>query len=64
MAYRGRFIRVGKAGQYPVLGAYLTFIEREMLENPPSIQPLSADLLARAERLVGDMEVNLEERID
>lgn len=53
-----------EAGEDPVLGAFLAFIERDMVENPTSIQPLSSDLLARAERLVGDMEVDLNERID
>jgi hypothetical protein len=48
----------------PVLGAFLAFIERDMADNPVGIRPLSADLLARAERLVGDMEVDLNERID
>jgi antitoxin PrlF len=52
------------AGHDPVLGAYLSFIERDMSENPSSIQPLSEDLLARAERLVGGMDVDLSERID
>lgn len=51
-------------GEDPVLGAFLAFIERDMVEDPASIQPLSSDLLARAERLVGDMEVDLNERID
>jgi hypothetical protein len=51
-------------GEDPVLGAFLSFIERDMLENPTSIQPLSADLLSRAERLVGGMEIDLNERID
>lgn len=51
-------------GDDPVLGAFLAFIERDMLENPVSIQPLSGELLARAERLVGDVEVDLNDRID
>lgn len=51
-------------GEDPVLGAFLAFIERDMSENPSSIQPMSSDLLARTERLVGDMEVDLNERID
>lgn len=51
-------------GHDPVLGAFLAFIERDMIENPASIQPLSSDLLARAERLVEGMEVDLDERID
>ena len=51
-------------GADPVLDAFLAFIERDMIENPASIQPLSFDLLSRAERLVGDMVVDLNERID
>jgi antitoxin PrlF len=53
-----------EAGDDPVLGAFLAFMERDMVENPTSIRPLSEDLLARAGRLVGDMEVDLNERID
>lgn len=53
-----------EAGDDPVLGAFLAFIERDMLENPSSIEPLSSELLARAERLVEGMEVDLHERID
>jgi prlF antitoxin for toxin YhaV_toxin len=44
-----------------VLGAYLAFLEREMQKHPELIQPLSPDLLARAEALIGDMEVDLNE---
>ena len=51
-------------GDDPVLGAFLAFIERDMIDHPSSIQPLSDDLLARAKRLVGDMEIDLDERID
>lgn len=51
-------------GDDPVLGAFLAFVERDMVENPSSIQPLSGELLARAERLVEGMEVDLNERID
>jgi hypothetical protein len=51
-------------GDDPVLGAFLSFIERDMIDNPDSIQPLSADLLARAERLVGGMQVSLDAPID
>lgn len=51
-------------GDDPVLGAFLAFVERDMLDNPSSIQPLSGELLARAERLVEGMEVDLNERID
>jgi hypothetical protein len=51
-------------GQDPVLGAFLAFVERDMAANPESIQPLSEELLARIDRLVGDMDVDLDERID
>lgn len=51
-------------GDDPVLGAFLSFIERDMIEHPESIQPLSADLLARAKRLVGGMQVNLDAPLD
>ncbi len=45
----------------PVLGAYLAFLERDMTAHPERIRPLSADLLARARALVGDVEVDLDE---
>ena len=48
----------------PVLDAFLAFVARDMVENPVDIEPLSDDLLSRAERLVGNMEVNLNERVD
>ncbi len=51
-------------GEDPVVGAFLAFVERDMIEHPDSIQPLSADLLDRAQRLVGKMVVDLNERID
>ena len=44
--------------------AFHAFIERDMMENPASIQPLSSDLLLRVERLVGNMDVDLNERLD
>jgi len=47
-----------------VLEAFLAIIETDMIENPASIQPLSSDLLARVERPVGSMRVDLNERID
>jgi hypothetical protein len=49
-------------GHDPVLGAFVAFMERDMIENPSSIQPLSSSLLTRAEKLVGNMEVDLDER--
>lgn len=52
----------GSPQRDPVV-AFLALIERDMIENPESIRPLSSDLLDRAERLVGDMDVDLNERI-
>jgi hypothetical protein len=45
----------------PVLGAYLAFIAREMESSPGTIQPLSADSLARAHALVGHLDVDPDE---
>ena len=47
----------------PVLNAYLTLIERDMLEHPERIQPLDPSLLARIESLVGGMEIDLHENL-
>jgi hypothetical protein len=55
---------VAGPGEDPVLGAFLSFVERDMIENKASIQPLSSDLLSRAERLIGDMEVDLDKRLE
>ncbi len=49
------------AGEDPVLGAYLSFLERDMEAHPERIQPLSADSLARAQALVGHVEVDPDE---
>jgi hypothetical protein len=35
-----------------------------MFQNPSSIPPVSEDILARATWLVGDMKVDLNERVD
>ncbi len=51
------------AGEDPVLGAFLSFVERDMMEHPDRIEPLSTDLLARAERLVGGLELDLNEPV-
>ncbi|HEX2201967.1 MAG TPA: type II toxin-antitoxin system PrlF family antitoxin [Longimicrobium sp.] len=46
------------------LEAILSFIDREMREHPEQVRPLSAHPLARAEEPVGDVEVDLDERLD
>jgi hypothetical protein len=48
----------------PVLGTVLSLIERDMLDNPENIQPLSTALLTRAERLVPGMHLNLDAPLD
>ena len=48
-------------GDDPVLGAYLSFLEREMQAHPGRIRPLSADSLARARTLVGHLDVDPDE---
>jgi hypothetical protein len=44
----------------PVVLAYLAFMEEQMARHPELIQPLDA-LLARADELVGHVEVDLDE---
>ncbi|MEW5927609.1 MAG: type II toxin-antitoxin system PrlF family antitoxin [Gemmatimonadota bacterium] len=45
----------------PVLGAYLAFLERDMQARPERIQALPSDLIARAQELVGHLEVDPDE---
>lgn len=45
----------------PVLLAYLSFLEQQMVAHPELIQPLDTDLLARMDALVGDIDVDLTE---
>lgn len=45
----------------PVLGAYLAFIGADMAAHPERIQPLSANSVALARALVGDLEVDPDE---
>ncbi len=49
------------SGTDPVLGAYLAFLERDMQAKPERIQPLPADLIARAQELVGHVDVDPDE---
>lgn len=41
----------------PVLGSFLTFLEKEMQEHPELIQPADKGLLAEIAKLVEDVEV-------
>ncbi|WP_336851987.1 type II toxin-antitoxin system PrlF family antitoxin [Pseudescherichia vulneris] len=44
----------------PVIGSFLQFLENDMQENPGRIKPLRASLLARAESLTADMDIDLD----
>jgi hypothetical protein len=44
----------------PVVLAYLAFLEEQMERHPELIQPMD-EMLARADRLVGHIEVDLDE---
>ena len=48
-------------GEDPVLEAFLAFIERDMLDHPERIAPLSAALVERASELVEGIPVDLDE---
>lgn len=43
------------------LSMYLDLIDHDMRENPSHVRPLSADLLRRADDLVGHITVDLDE---
>jgi antitoxin PrlF len=45
----------------PVMLAFLAFLEKEMIRHPELIQPLDENLLARIDKLVGHIEVDLDE---
>jgi hypothetical protein len=47
-----------------VLSAFLSLIERDMIKCPEGIQPLPVDILARAERLVAGMHVDMDAPLD
>lgn len=68
MTHKGRFARTGNSKRIPGadsgVDAFLSFIERDSIDNPESIQPMSPDFLARAARLVSGLQVNLDEPID
>jgi antitoxin PrlF len=49
------------AEEDPVLGAYLAFLELDIQAHPERIQPLPAGLIARAQELVGHVEVDPDE---
>lgn len=42
-----------------VVTAYLSFLAYDMQDNPSNIQPINRNMLARAEALVRDVDVDL-----
>lgn len=45
----------------PVFGAFLSFLEQDMLEHPERITPLENDLLQRVAHLTNEVEVSDDE---
>jgi antitoxin PrlF len=44
----------------PALGPFLDLLERDLIAHPEQLTPLSADVLARLDVLVGDIDVDLD----
>lgn len=47
----------------PVFGAFLSFLEQDMLQHPERITPLENDLLQRAAHLTKEVEVSDDETL-
>jgi antitoxin PrlF len=45
----------------PIVDAFLSFIEKDMLHNPASLTPLSADVISRAKALTAGIVVTDED---
>lgn len=45
----------------PVFDAFLAFLERDMIDNPQQLRPLSPTLIERGQALVVGMDVDLDE---
>ena len=48
-------------GGDPVVGAFLSFLARDMANHPEQIRSLNADLVTRIRNLTADVEVNLDQ---
>ena len=48
----------------PVIGAFLDFLEREMIRDPGRLQPVTPELMAKMQRLSAGIEVDLDEEIE
>lgn len=44
----------------PVLYSFLELMEKDMIKNPKKIQPLNKEFMKKAQRLVKDVDVNLD----
>lgn len=44
----------------PVLGKFLQFLANDIEQNPHRLQPLSAELMARIERLTANVDADLD----
>ena len=44
----------------PALAGFLAFLERDMIDHPDGLVPLSQDLLDRTDALIGDVDVDLD----
>ena len=52
-----------KQGADPVLGEFLSFLERDMADRPYAIQALPRSLVERARALVDGVEVDLDQAL-
>jgi antitoxin PrlF len=52
--------RVEQTEADPVLEQFLAFLAQDMADHPQLIQPISSDLLNRAQSLVAGMEIDLD----
>jgi antitoxin PrlF len=47
----------------PVIGAFLDFLEREMIAHPDRLQPITTELMERMRR-VSDPDIDIDEEIE
>lgn len=52
--------RAEQAETDPILEKFLEFLAQDMNDHPQAIQPISLDLLNRAQSLVAGMEIDLD----
>lgn len=47
----------------PVLGQFLAYLAKDMQNHPEHLQAVDADLIAKAQALVGHVDIDLEEAL-